>query len=283
MARELILYCDESVVDGDFFSNFYGGALIQSEHFIMVKQALEAKKQELNLFNEVKWSKITSNYYEKYICLLNCFFDYIEKNQVKMRIMFRQNRHEPHQLNKYHRGHGYFLLYYQFIKHAFGLKYYPSNQAATKIRLYFDRFPDNKEKATQFKSYLQSLTYNKEIRRQGLQFTTDNIIEVKSHDHVILQCVDIVLGAMQFRLNDKHKKKPDGELRRSKRTIAKEKVYNHIRKRICTIYQNFNIGTTTGTGGELANYWHHPYRHWKFIPSNHRDNLGRTKKHRQQA
>ena len=90
---------------------------------------------------------------------------------------------------------------------------------------------------------------------------------MNSHDHDILQCLDIVLGAIQFRLNDKHKQKPAGARRRGKRTIAKERVYRHINLAIRTIRPNFNIGITTGTDGNLSNRWHQPYRHWLFVPT----------------
>ena len=106
----------------------------------------------------------------------------------------------------------------------------------------------------------------------------DQIAEVKSHNHVLLQCVDIVLGAIQFRLNDLHKVKPEGSRTRGKRTIAKEKLYKHINRRIRNIYPNFNIGITTGTKGDESSYWGHPYRHWLFIPSSHKKNDAKTKK-----
>jgi len=95
------------------------------------------------------------------------------------------------------------------------------------------------------------------------------ISEIKSHNHILLQSLDLILGAMQFRLNDKHKEKPQGSPTRGKRTIAKEKVYKHINKKIRDIYPNFNIGISTGTGGEIQNRWYHSYRHWSFKPENY--------------
>lgn len=98
-----------------------------------------------------------------------------------------------------------------------------------------------------------------------------------SHDHDLLQCLDVVLGAMAFRLNDKHKVKPLDAHRRGKRTIAKEKLYKHILTRIREIYTNFNIGESTDTQGDYANRWRHPYRHWKHIPRNHERDFSKTK------
>jgi hypothetical protein len=71
---------------------------------------------------------------------------------------------------------------------------------------------------------------------------------------------------MQFRLNDKHRARAPGVNRRGKRTLAKEVVYRHINARIRTLRPGFNIGISTGTDGDRANRWHHPYRHWRFVP-----------------
>ena len=63
---------------------------------------------------------------------------------------------------------------------------------------------------------------------------------------------------MNFKLNDKHLDKPPGEKRRSPKTRAREKLYKHINKRIRKIYPYFNVGITTGHGGNRSSRWHHP-------------------------
>ena len=67
MARELILYCDESDSSGKHFANFYGGALVESAHLAEVIARLESCKVRLNLLGEVKWQKITEPYAQKYM------------------------------------------------------------------------------------------------------------------------------------------------------------------------------------------------------------------------
>lgn len=74
------------------------------------------------------------------------------------------------------------------------------------------------------------------------------------------------LGAMYFRLNDLHLDKPAGSWKRGKRTIAKEKLYKYIHKRICEILPSFNIGISTGKGDFQNPAWELPYSHWRFIP-----------------
>lgn len=276
-SQEIIIYCDESDCKGKYYSNFYGGLLVESKNLRHVKQILDEKKTALNLFNEVKWSKITENYKEKYIQLIDTLFDLIEAGFLKIRIMFTQNRLQPNDLTDYHYEHEYFLLYYQFIKHAFGLQYANPTTDDLKVRLYFDRLPDTKEKSGIFKSFLENLSLYREFKKSKIIFKKDQIAEIESDAHSILQCLDIVLGAIQFRLNDKHKEKPDGARLRGKRTIAKEQVYKHISTRIRKIYPGFNIGCTTSRRDELQNIWGDPYRHWCFKPKNHRVNEDRGK------
>lgn len=280
MSKEIIIYCDESNISGRYFSNFYGGALVESRNLDSVNTQLMQRKVKLNLHGEIKWSKITENYLNKYIDFINLLFELIADRKIKIRIMFTQNRHVAQNLSPYHREHEYFLLYYQFIKHAFGFQYQQSAQSTTQVRLYFDKIPDTKEKAAQFKSYLLSLNHNKKIKNNGLIFLPENITDVHSHDHVILQSVDIILGAMQFRLNDHHKDKPEGHRTRGKRTIAKETVYKHINSKIREIYPGFNIGASTSQRGTPTSRWGDPYRHWLFIPADFNLDNERAKKNK---
>ncbi|NBC25751.1 MAG: hypothetical protein GVY08_07890 [Bacteroidetes bacterium] len=156
MSREYIIYADESVIKGKYYSNFYGGLLVWSTHLNEVTKALEKAKEEQNLFKEIKWQKISSGYLDKYKTVMNLFFNLVEKDLVKARIMFTQNRYVTIGLEEYHQKHDYFLLYYQFIKHAFGLRYSNPSGNELKLRIYFDRLPDTREKAALFKSHITS-------------------------------------------------------------------------------------------------------------------------------
>ncbi|MBN1437864.1 MAG: hypothetical protein JW929_00510 [Anaerolineales bacterium] len=156
----------------------------------------------------------------------------------------------------------YFLLYYQFIKHAFGLEFAPG---PIRMRLYFDTFPDTEEKTAQFKGYLLGLTKTKRWRTVDIQ--REDITEVRTRNHVLLQCLDIVFGSMSFRLNDKHKEKLADSSRRRKRTIAKEQLYRFILAEIGKIHPRFNIGISTSLHGDANRQWSDPYLHWNFVPA----------------
>jgi len=266
MAHEIIIYCDESDISGPHFGNFYGGLLVESIHLEEVQRRISERRAALRLYDEVKWQKISAHYAGKYMALMDEVFDLVEEGKLKLRVMFTQNYFSPARLSAEQRENGFFLLYYQFIKHAFGLDHSGASGGTRRLRLYFDKLPDTHEKCAAFKGYLCGLNAWCGFRCCGIDISMDAIAEIDSKQHELLQCVDVVLGAMQFRLNDKHKTKPPGSRVRGKRTRAKEDVYRHILRRIRTIHPNFNIGITTGTHGDRDNRWRDPYRHWLFVP-----------------
>ena len=268
MSVEYIIYCDESEHEGMYYSNFYGGLLVQSPDLEDIIDSIASLKRELHLYKEVKWQKVTENYLEKYKSLMALFFSFVRQGKLKARIMFTKNNFELTSLEEYHEEYRYFLLYYQFIKHAFGLQYSNNTGRRISLRIYFDKLPDTDDKREVFKDFIFGLNRFDGFRRARITIKPDQIAEVDSHNHDLLQCIDIVLGSMQFRLNDKHKVKKPGSRRRGKRTIAKEKLYKFINAEIRKVYPNFNIGISTGAQGDRANYWRHPYRHWLFVPRN---------------
>lgn len=266
--RHYTIFCDESVQKGRLFSNFYAGALIRSREQQAIENLLRSKKTELNLYREAKWTKITENYHEKYISFIDTYFNLIQGGRIKVRVMFTQNLFKPLGLTKAHVEEGYFILYYYLIKRGFGLEYCNPN-AIDRIFLtiLLDELPANKTRCDKFKVYVSNLSNDRDFRSANVNLIKENIADVKSDNHTILQGLDIILGAMQFKLNQKHLEKLEGKNKRGKRTIAKEKVYNHINKRIREIYPNFNIGSSTGCANGMIDRWGHPYRHWKFVPS----------------
>ena len=275
---DLVIYCDESDDEGKYYSNFYGGALVRSVHLKECIDRLESRKFDLNLLGEAKWNKVTENYLDKYLALMDEFFDIVAEGKIKVRIMFRQNACVATNLTQDHVENTYFILYYQFIKHAFGLKHCNPAGGNVKVRIYFDELPDKKDRCDKFKQRIHGLSNLYEFESNKIIFPYDQLAEVDSKKHVILQCLDIVLGAMPFRLNDKHKALLPGKKRRGKRTIAKERLYKHINSRIREMLPNFNVGVSTGFRGSEEARWEHPYRHWLFETCDHEFDPNQTKR-----
>ncbi len=257
--QEYIFFCDESDIKGKYYSNFYGGALVSAQQYIRIVNIIEKTKMDLNLFGEVKWSKVTERYLDKYILLMDCFFREIQEGNIKIRIMFRKENDENAYYSSDQIDQQYFKLYYQFMKHAFKITDIP--ESPVQLRFYFDQFPQTKTKIEEFKKYVSNISSI--LGRNDIVMAKEDIVEVKSHEHVILQCLDVILGSICFRLNKKHLEKQQGQSIRGKRTIAKEKLYNHIQKNISTIHPNFNVGISTA---KSKSGWNSPYAHWNFIP-----------------
>ncbi len=267
MKEEYIVYCDESAKKGKYFGNFYGGAIVNAKQIDRLTLSLNEKKSELNLFGEIKWSKVTERYLEKYIEMIDLFFDYIKISNIKIRIMFKPICYIVDDLTESQIDNEYYLLYYQFVKWAFGFENSnPSKDKELSIRFYFDKLPNTPDRNETFIDFVYRLNNENIFKENNIHIKRENIAEVNSHNHVILQCMDIILGSMNFRLNDFHKEKLPNSNKRGKKTIAKHKLYKHILNRIREIHPNFNIGVSTGLNNMDA--WTIPYRHWKFIPTN---------------
>ena len=276
--RNYVIYLDESSKAGTFYSNFYAGALIKAEDRQPISEALAAKKDELNLFSELKWVKVTDQYLEKYLEFTEFFFEYVKSGRIRIRVMFSQNFHKPIGLTKEQQDLGYFILYYQMIKHAFGLKYCnPNALDRVYFQLLFDDVPHSSNKFEAFRSKLSNIPNLRDFEGSQIFIPKHGIAEIDSKSHTILQDLDIVLGAMHFRLNDLHRVKPNGSRRRGRRTIAKEKLYKRINKKIREIQPGFNIGVSTGTRNGYHDRWLQPYRHWLFIPKENRKDFAATK------
>lgn len=266
-----MIFCDESDKKGKFFTNFYGGILIRSSDRQILEELLRNKKEELNLGSEVKWERLSANYLEKYKEFISYYFEFVRTGRIKVRIMFCQRLYIAEGLSKENRENEYFYLYYQFLKHAFGLSYCnPNALDRVFLSLMIDELPDTRQKAQRFKSKLSSIPEAPDMRGRQLFIPPRNISEIDSSQHTLLQGLDIILGAMCSKLNDKFMIKPEGQKRRGKRTLAREKLYKHIRSEIELIYPRFNVGGTTGTQNGPEDRWHHAYRHWKFVPSKHK-------------
>ena len=268
--KHYIIYADESDKKGRFYSNFFGGVLLAASDQQRISRELDVKKHELGLNHEVKWQYVDQTCFERYIQFAKFYFTYVAASRLKVRIMFTQNMRVPKNLVQRHKDDQYFLLYYQFIKHAFGLRYADFGiDQDVFVSILPDKIPDTKERVDRFKDYLCRIPSSAAYRNTGVYIPRTGIADVDSKEHVILQGLDLILGAMCSRLNEKLKAKPPGKHRRGKRTVAKEQLYKAINKEIRTIYPNFNIGVGTACHYGPSDRWTQPYRHWLFMPASY--------------
>jgi hypothetical protein len=216
---------------------------------------------------------VSQHYVDKYKKAMDAFFNLVAAQKIKVRIMFTQNNGRPAYATCRSKNKEFFLLYYQFIKHAFGLSFSNNNGEDIYLRLYFDDLPNTLQRRHAFKEDIKALEQSGPFQRARLKIRKKDIAEVDSKKHLVLQLLDVVLGSVLFRLNDKHKEIPEGKSRRGKRTIAKENLYKYIHKKLREIRPRFNIGANTEVFSQ-EDFWLQPYRHWVLQPSEYEADLG---------
>ncbi|CUQ45865.1 Protein of uncharacterised function (DUF3800) [Clostridium paraputrificum] len=276
--KRLIVYCDESIKKGKFYSNFYGGALIDEKNSDFIIKELEAKKQEIGLRGELKWTNVSAQTLDQYIDFIDKYFDFIKNNLIKLRIMFKQEYYKTKGLTEEQEEKEFYILYYHFLKLAFGFQYCNPTGENVRLKIYLDKLPNKRKENEKFKSDMIYLQETDIFKTANISITDEDITDVDSKKHVIMQGMDIILGAIKFRLNEEHKIIPEGKKRRGKKTIAKEMLYKNIRARIVEIYPNFNIGVSTGHKNGPEDRWKNPYRHWNFISNNSEIDPSKSKK-----
>jgi len=169
-------------------------------------------------------------------------------------------------------------LYYQFIKNDFGLVFSNPKGKSVRVRLLIDDMPLKGPDRDEFLKAIYHLNELKTFQKANIHINDGDVAEVNSKKHLPLQVMDVVLGSMCFRLNDKHKERGiDGK--RAKRNIVKERLYKHIRTRIWELHPGFNIGVTTPITKQ-SDLWERPYLHWNFVPKNFTKNEELTKRHK---
>jgi len=82
--KEYIIFCDESVSSGRYYSNFYGGVIVGASHYQRITDRLNEQKDSLNLFREIKWSKVTERYLPKYEEMVRTFFEEVAATNLKV-------------------------------------------------------------------------------------------------------------------------------------------------------------------------------------------------------
>ena len=271
----IFIWLDESDRHGEFYSNFYGGILVSSKHHREVMERMRSIVNEVGINDEIKWQKVNEYHYEKYLRVVDELFDLAKEGKLKIRIFFRHNQFTASRLTPEEKKAEYQMLYYQFIKFAFGLPY--ADEELDSMTLFIDESPLRQSERDEFLSHIRGMANDPVLKRKGLTIADDGIVEVNSKQHLPLQFMDVILGAICFKLNEKDKLKAEGENKIGKRTLVKLKLYKHINARIREIYPNFNIGVTTPIRVQ-SDSWTQVYRHWSFIPKYHIRDSSRTKR-----
>lgn len=261
-----LVYLDESDKEGPYYSNFYGGIILKHDALDDFNARIRNIMANTKIADEeIKWQKVNALTLPIYMVIVDELFRFLAEGKARIRIFFRHNRHKPVALTAEDKRNEYTKLYYQFVKHAFGFSEAPRD-GDNRLRLFIDEMPISPDQRKTFLTYLYGLKETPPFKRRNVYIIPNGVAEVDSKDHLPLQVMDVIMGAMCFRLNNKHKLKDAVTGKRPKRTVCKEKLYKHIRNKVCVITgRQFNIGESTGINSNIDR-WEMPYRHWSFVP-----------------
>ena len=165
-AKKKIMYYiwfDESDKEGAYYSNFYGGILVDSKNYENVLAMSKTFVEEFGITEEIKWQKVNEYWYEKYLTLVDFIFDLLAQGYIKIRIFFRNNQYTAPYLTREQRHKAYPLLYYQFIKHAFGFQYSNPENKPQYLKIMLDDIPLKGEDKKEFKKFIYEPTLKRGI------------------------------------------------------------------------------------------------------------------------
>ena len=77
--------------------------------------------------------------------------------------------------------------------------------------------PNTPNRNNTFIDFVYGLNNVNIFKENNVHIAKENIAEVISHNHVILQCMDVILGSVNFRLNNFHKEKLPNSNKRGKK------------------------------------------------------------------
>ena len=249
------------------FWRFYGGAMLRSSERDRIEAELLTLKTQRGLHGEIKWSLTTPARAERFGAIVERFLDYVDAGDVTLRYMWLdQLRQDPDALTAWHREYGFYILYYYFVVFGFGLPWHDQRDTVA-VEFFPDALPNEPVKLREFQQFLHRCHIARRFRQRS-SFRFINVTAVESEKHIILQCVDLIIGAVGYKLNKKYKAKTGH--RRSRSAVAKIELWERIRDRLGAIdmgergTHSFAVGVNTGTGPEATNRWRHKFRQWDF-------------------
>jgi hypothetical protein len=260
-----------------FFGGIFGSQSLLGR---LETDLIEIKKVKMLATTEIKWSSLKPAKLETYKQLVDCFFDHLDKKELTYRQMFRDRsfvfcNETGNTTSEKTELDVQFMLFYQFIKHAFGLEFLPvQHDVIHEILVRLDGHSSQRHK-DQLESYINQL--NRLGGRNDI-IVKASFIDSKSSN--VLQLCDVIMGAAGSYGNKQHKLRSHGQRGMTKaqkpRFDLSKYIYNKI-KELDAKHRGsraFNWFESTGMQGQPEFKLHHKLRIWKYIPKNYLLNKG---------
>ncbi len=282
MARIYELCADEAWTHGGTPLNrywcFFGGIFGLESDLSKLELALARIVQTHGHKIEIKWANVSRQSQSLYIELLNEFFSQLTSKDIKYRQRFLDRMHvyvPARNETKQSALDTQYRVYYQFLKHHFGLQYLP--RAQNQFDTVFIRLDEHssQEHKLVLKTFAEKLPHW--LGRTDLHF---HVSFVESKAHLRLQICDLIMGAAGSYGIKMHLKRQPGQRGMSGKQKLRLEIAKYIYEKIKEIVLNqrntraFNWFDTTGIDDSVENQLHHKIRIWKFVPKSHRVDRG---------
>jgi hypothetical protein len=193
------IWADEAWTHGGGEPNrywcFFGGVMGPQAAIDRLDSELSKIKRAHNLAGEVAWANVRAKNLPPYRAMVDCLVDLLQRTDLHFRQVFLDRSlirvDQNGAANPVADLDVQYLIYYQFLKHAFGIRYLPVAPPGQTHRILI-RLDDHSSQ--RHKSDLQSFVEN----LKSTLHRPDLSIEVTFHDSkksVRLQICDLLIGA----------------------------------------------------------------------------------------
>ncbi len=252
---------------------FYGGVHGSESDIDRLETELIKVRTGAGRPGEVKWANVSAKNIDYYNALLEVFFQHLRDRDLHYRQFFTSREFVPVVESDEPEAPTsldvQFKLYYQFLKHSFGLQHLPAVSPETphEILLRLDEHSSAKHKR-QLKQFAEMLPAYLHPQRIDLQV---RVTYVHSEDFMRLQVCDLLMGAAGSHGNKKHEIRKPGvkgmhETQKVRYELA-QRIYKELRLISCKERdtQAFNWFESTGRSTPSASLTD-KVRIWKFMP-----------------
>jgi len=186
MSKTFNIYCDESChLENDHKSHMLLGCI--SSAYNQVKRhtdRVKELKKKHNFYGEIKWSNVSNSQLQFYKELIDYFFD--------TDLMFRAVIVDKAKINNAAHGQDfddfYYKMYYYLLSHNKNSQY--------TYNVYLD-----------IKDTLSAFKVNKLKEILNTKYGVfRNVQNIRSHESVMMQLADLIMGALSYNLNNEDKK-----------------------------------------------------------------------------
>jgi hypothetical protein len=257
---------------------FFGGIFGAEADLWRLEVALQKIIHEKRHRIEIKWSNVSPVTVPIYELLIDEFFEHLRTREIRYRQIFldRKYVYVPEKSgNRLSDLDVQYRVYYQFLKHHFGLQYLPRAEGTFDTVFFrLDRH-SSQQHTEELKAFAEKLPSF--LGRTDLDF---QVSFVDSKKHLRLQICDVLMGAAGSYGNKMHLQRQPGQRGKTEKQKCREAIAKRIYEQLKSIdaaqrgTKAFNWFESTGMDSSPESKLNHKIRIWKFVPSRYQIDKG---------